>query len=108
MPDMDASKNIPSPWGELTFEAVRAPLSEKHENECAEGASTAAPSRCANGKARAKRAAQFMPFAALTGYSTSSASKNGRRKNVSKRPPARVLTHDTGENKAKRKIEAHQ
>lgn len=68
MPDMDASKNIPSPWEELTFEAVRAPLSEKHENECAEGASTAAPSRCANGKARAKRAAQFMPFAALTGY----------------------------------------
>ena len=32
MPDMDASKNIPSPWGELTFEAVRALLSEKHEN----------------------------------------------------------------------------
>lgn len=68
MPDMDASKNIPSPWGELIFEAVRAPLSKKHENGCAEGASTAAPSRCANGKARAKRAAQFMPFAALTGY----------------------------------------
>lgn len=69
MPNMSENKSVPSPWGELTFEAVCAPLSKKRENGCAEGASTAAPSRCANGKARAKRAAQFMPFAALTGYS---------------------------------------
>ena len=99
MPDMDASKNIPSPWGELTFEAVRAPLSEKHENECAEGASTAAPSRCANGKARAKRAAQFMPFAALTGYFDLIREQEWKAQERFKRPPARVLTHDTGEKK---------
>ncbi len=68
MPDTTANKSVPSPWGELTFEAVCAPPSEKHGAGHAEGASTAAPSRCANGKARAKRAAQFMPFAALTGY----------------------------------------
>lgn len=68
MPNTSENKGVPSPWGELTFEAVCAPLSEKHENGCAGGASTAAPSHCANGKARAKRAAQFMPFAALTGY----------------------------------------
>ena len=108
MPDMDASKNIPSPWGELTSEAVRAPLSEKRENECAEGASTAAPSHCANGKTRAKRAAQFMPFAALTGYFDLIREQEWKAQERFKKTGSESLTHDAGENKVKRKIEAHQ
>ena len=68
MPDTTTNKNVSSPWGDLAFEAVAAPLSDKHRSGGTEGAPTAAPSHCANGKTRARRAAQFMPFAALTGY----------------------------------------
>ncbi len=63
MPDEQDARRIATPWGELRFTPVPegpgtgspAPLSER-------------PARRADGRPRADRAAQFMPFAALTGY----------------------------------------
>lgn len=63
MPDISDTKRIPSPWGDLEFtpvkDAGRAPSLERGDGR---------PQRRADGRPRASRAAQFMPFAALTGY----------------------------------------
>lgn len=61
MPSDGTKKKISSPWGELEFTPV----------EQGPGGPTipdARPARRADGRPRASRAAQFMPFAALTGY----------------------------------------
>lgn len=63
MPDISDTKRVPSPWGDLEFtpvgDAGRAPSLERGDGR---------PQRRADGRPRASRAAQFMPFAALTGY----------------------------------------
>lgn len=63
MPDISDTKRIPSPWGDLEFtpveDAGRVPSLERGDGR---------PQRRADGRPRASRAAQFMPFAALTGY----------------------------------------
>ncbi|MBM6776086.1 YolD-like family protein [Collinsella tanakaei] len=63
MPDISDTKRVPSPWGDLEFtpveDADRAPSLERGDGR---------PQRRADGRPRASRAAQFMPFAALTGY----------------------------------------
>ena len=66
------TRRVDTPWGELAFETVpQDPQAEAnpagttcpHADGPADGARTRA-----DGKRRASRAAQFMPFAALTGY----------------------------------------
>lgn len=65
MPDNGGARHVESPWGELTFRPVdREPRPRAEEGAAAAGA----PRTRADGGRRASRAAQFMPFAALTGY----------------------------------------
>lgn len=53
------TRRLDSPWGELEFSPV---------GDAPRGTGTGRPVRRADGRPRASRAAQFMPFAALTGY----------------------------------------
>ena len=70
MPSPGKTRDVDSPWGQLSFEATR------RSPAAAEGAAPASghdegrasPALTSNGRKRASRAAQFMPFAALTGY----------------------------------------
>ena len=62
MPERPGAQRVPSPWGDLKLTPVEgAPGSDGP-------ACGARPERRADGRPRASRAAQFMPFAALTGY----------------------------------------
>ncbi len=90
MPSPASERQVDSPWGELSFTAVRNPRPRNVEvctpenvpgldnsntaTNAAAGrndappASSVSPARTSSGRKRASRAAQFMPFAALTGY----------------------------------------
>lgn len=80
MPDNDRARRIASPWGELVFTPVAGGAggaADGQDTSRSMGSRPAAPSvrqtgpdptRRADGRPRASRAAQFMPFAALTGY----------------------------------------
>lgn len=72
MPSNRETRRVDTPWGTLAFETVPqdpqaeanpAGTTSPHADGPADGARTRA-----DGKRRASRAAQFMPFAALTGY----------------------------------------
>lgn len=65
MPSDRSARRISSPWGELEFTPVGTG-SESAASTPADGSSR--PALRADGRPRASRAAQFMPFAALTGY----------------------------------------
>lgn len=68
MPSADHAGGVESPWGELSFEAVRKASSASSAHSGGRGESHVSPAYTSNGRKRASRAAQFMPFAALTGY----------------------------------------
>lgn len=90
MPSPASERQVDSPWGELSFTAVRNPRPRNPEvctlenvsepsgsstatntaasRNVAPPASSASPAHTSSGRKRANRAAQFMPFAALTGY----------------------------------------
>lgn len=63
MPESPKTRRMASPWGNLEFTSVERPAAVPGGD---------APSNRgalrADGRPRASRAAQFMPFAALTGY----------------------------------------
>ena len=72
MPSNRETRRVDTPWGTLAFETVPqdpqaeanpAGTTSPHADGPADGARTRA-----DGRRRASRAAQFMPFAALTGY----------------------------------------
>ena len=72
MPSNRETRRVDTPWGTLAFETVPqdpqaeanpAGTTSPHVDGPADGARTRA-----DGRRRASRAAQFMPFAALTGY----------------------------------------
>lgn len=72
MPSNKATRRVDTPWGELAFEPVgqdpraqAAPAGA--DNPRSDVPADGARAR-ADGRRRASRAAQFMPFAALTGY----------------------------------------
>lgn len=68
MPSPGKAREVESPWGALSFEAARrAPAGPDPAAREADGGH-ASPALTSNGRKRASRAAQFMPFAALTGY----------------------------------------
>ena len=74
MPDTPrdrAPRRVPSPWGDLEFTPVEWSSGNAAGQPGAAGVperERARPERRADGRPRAARAAQFMPFAALTGY----------------------------------------
>ena len=68
MPNANKPSDVSSPWGDLHFEAVNAPSPPEDGERGEPSPKHAAPARTSSGRARASRAAQFMPFAALTGY----------------------------------------
>ncbi len=81
MPSGGDKRGVDSPWGQLSFEPARyKPTGHRTSAsepgaECGsgghgtpEGGTHGSPALTSNGKRRASRAAQFMPFAALTGY----------------------------------------
>lgn len=60
MPENPKPRRMASPWGDLELTPVERPA--------AAPSGRAGGDRRADGRPRASRAAQFMPFAALTGY----------------------------------------
>lgn len=69
MPSDRTTRRVDTPWGTLSFETVPQTEANPADTTCphADGPADGARTR-ADGKRRASRAAQFMPFAALTGY----------------------------------------
>lgn len=72
MPSNRETRRVDTPWGTLAFETVpQDPQAEANPagttSPHADGPADEARTR-ADGRRRASRAAQFMPFAALTGY----------------------------------------
>ena len=63
MPESPKSRRMASPWGDLEFTPVERPATTSDGR-----AADDRRARRADGRPRASRAAQFMPFAALTGY----------------------------------------
>lgn len=70
MPSPGKTRDVDSPWGQLSFEATRRSpaAAERVAPAGRHGEDHASPVLTSNGRKRASRAAQFMPFAALTGY----------------------------------------
>ncbi len=70
MPSPGKTREVDSPWGQLSFEATRrSPAAAKGATPAgAQNGGHASPALTSSGRKRASRAAQFMPFAALTGY----------------------------------------
>lgn len=69
MPSPKHAQTVTSPWGDITFTPVdvRTQVTYTVSSE-ADGPKTPSPATTSSGMPRADRAAQFMPFAALTGY----------------------------------------
>lgn len=63
MPENPKTRRMASPWGDLEFTPVEQPATVPSGGTPGDRAT-----RRADGRPRASRAAQFMPFAALTGY----------------------------------------
>lgn len=70
MPSGHSTRRIASPWGDLELTPVERPRNAPSGpgNPDLAPARSLRPERRADGRPRASRAAQFMPFAALTGY----------------------------------------
>lgn len=70
MPSGHSTRRIASPWGDLELTPVERPRNAPSGPGNPDPAPTRSPrpERRADGRPRASRAAQFMPFAALTGY----------------------------------------
>lgn len=70
MPSGHSTRRIASPWGDLELTPVERPRNTPSGpgNPDPAPARSPRPERRADGRPRASRAAQFMPFAALIGY----------------------------------------
>ena len=69
VPSQKHPQTVASPWGDITFTPIDMRTQVTYAMEIsADTPKTSSPATTSSGRPRADRAAQFMPFAALTGY----------------------------------------